>query len=398
MICRARPRYLRPEDIPRTLSGGDISLPENTDEKEETAFYFNSGSLGFEFFLRCYNSFYKKSARVAIQSFTCRTMLDAIIRSGSAAYIFDVKLEDASLPFSQLEGEDVDVIVLTSYQGIPNQEYLKFGAYCRERGIFLFDDLSHGTLSWVDGVRVGSLSGAYIESYTFDKPCSAMSGGKLVLSQTDPAFTQYVRKKYESLPLETKSAARKDLQTLSFLMQYTLPENYFEDFDYSVFNQCRLLIWFWGRRLFRVKLYRKALLIAFKIVRRLSRLQTAPVYLQMAEEKRRCVALQFDRYVQQQDLQPDYRTLLGLGRKNGFERPNAKIVWNRYSIVDADGTLEKHLRLRGLCVGHYNWHTGLHECAHEYIKGTVVLRPEGYPHTNYLKTHILNIPIWQLDQ
>lgn len=117
MICRARPRYLQPEDVPQALRR-NIRLPGPTEETPETAFYFNSGSLDFEYFLRCYNAFYNKKAKVAVQSFTCRTMLDAIVRSGSAAYIYDVKLEDASLTFSEVEGEDVDIIVLTSYQGI----------------------------------------------------------------------------------------------------------------------------------------------------------------------------------------------------------------------------------------------------------------------------------------
>lgn len=397
MICRARPRYLRTEDIPRALSGGDAGLSVPVDEAAENAFYFNTGSLGFEFFLRCYNAFYKKTARVAIQSFTCRTMLDAIVRSGSSAFIFDVKIEDASLSFSEVEGEDIDVIVLTNYQGVPNQEYIKFSAYCQEHGIFLFEDLSHGTLSRVDGVQVGSLSGAYIESYTFDKPCSTMSGGKLVLSRTEPAFARHVCGEYEKLPCEPEPTVRKDLQTLSFLMQYTLPENYFEDFDYAIFNQCRQFIRLWNKLLFRVGLFRKALLIAFKIVRRLSGPPVRPACQRMAEKKKRCIAPQSARYSGRQGSQPDYCALLDLGQKNCFERPNTVIVWNRYSIIDADGSLEKRLRLQGLCVGHYNWTSGLHEYAHEYEEGRVVLRPAGYPHTEYLKTHILNIPIWQFD-
>ena len=398
MICRARPRYLRPEDIPSALSGGGGNPPGAADAAVENDFYFNTGGLAFEFFLRCYNAFYKKAARVAIQSFTCRTMLEAIVRSGSTAYIFDVKLEDASLSFSQVEGEGVDIIVLTSYQGVPNQEYLKFSAYCRERGIFLFDDLSHGTLSRVDGVKAGSLSGAYIESYTFDKPCSALSGGKLVLSpQADPAFARHVRGEYGKLPCEPETAARRDLQTLSFLMRYTLPENYFEDFDYRIFVQCRPFIRLWNRRLFRAEPYRKALLLAFKAIRRLSGPQARPGCMRMAEEKKRCAALQSARYLRQRGKQPDYRALLGAGRENCFERPNAEIVWNRYSVIDADGSLEKRLRLQGLCAGHYNWPSGLHDHADKYEKGRVVLRPEGYPNTEYLKTHILNIPVWQFD-
>ncbi len=394
MICRARPRYLQPEDIPRALSG-DVSLSGYPEGSSENTFYFNSGSLGFECFLRCYNAFYKKAAKVAIQSFTCRTMLDAIVRSGSTAHIFDVKLEDASLDFSQVEGEDVDIIVLTSYQGIPNQEYIRFSAYCRERGILLFDDLSHGTLSRVDGVQVGSLSDAYIESYTFDKPCSAMCGGKLVLSQVEPAFSQYFRQEYEKLPREPERRARRDLAVLSFLMKYTRPETYFEDFDYILFFRRPLFIRLWNRRLFPFKPYRRALLTAFKIMNRFSGPQNRPACQRMADEKKRCAALQSARYTSRQGGEADYRALLGAGLENGFEKPNAVIVWNRYSIIDADGSLERQLRRQGLCVGHYNWTTGLHDHAPAYPPGSVILRPEGYPRTDYLKTHILNIPIWQ---
>lgn len=397
MICRARPRYLWPEDIPCALSdgGGDLTGPE--DGIAENAFYFNTGSLGFEFFLRCYNLFYKKSAKVAIQSLTCRTMLEAIVRSGSSAWIFDVKLEDASLAFSEVEGKDVDVIVLTSYQGIPNQEYIKFSAYCREHDILLFEDLAQGMRSLVDGVKVGSLADAYIESYTFDKPCSVMCGGKLVLSRMSSEFLQYLRAEYEKLPCEPETTARKDLLTLSFLMQYTLPENYFEDFDYTVFNQNRLLIRLWNKWLFRGKTFRKALLTAYKVIRKLFGPRARPACQRLAAGKIRCIALQSARYLNRQCKQPNYRVLLGICQENRFEQPNTEIVWNRYSIIDADGALEKNLRLQGLCVGHFNWPCGLHDYAHNYKESKVVLRPEGYPRTDYLKTHILNIPIWQFD-
>ena len=153
MIVRARPRYIY----------GDYEYNAEF-VSNHNDFYLNSGSAAFYFFLKIYNKIYKKRARVGIQSFTCTTMLEAIFKSGAEAFIFDLKKSDASISLEEVKETKLDIIVLTHYQGIPNQQYLSFAEFSKKNGILLIDDLAHVSKSSIEGVQIGSLSNAYIES------------------------------------------------------------------------------------------------------------------------------------------------------------------------------------------------------------------------------------------
>ncbi len=380
MICRARPKYFF----------DDQRITEEN-YLDDQGLYFNSGSYAFGFFLKCYNLFYQKRAKVAIQSFTCETMLDAILSSGSDAYLYDVSLEDASLSFDLVKDEDVDIIVLTHYQGIPNKDYVKFDEMCREKGILLFEDLSHGTESCVGGIKIGTLSAAYIESYAFDKPYCVLNGGKLGINDLASDFEQYLFDEYQLLPVEKSRNADKDLKMVKFLLKYTEESCYYDDFDYTNFIQFPWLRFFWLRKLFQVSFYRKILVFVFKAFRRLQRSRLRTV-ARMNCKKKYYIEEQKSNFDRLKDV--EYQFDFGLDIISGFERNGINIVWNRYSMIDYSGEITEKLYQKGICAGNYNWQQALHDSRKCQNCRTVFFRSE-FQNTDILKKHIINIPIWQ---
>ena len=88
-ICRTRPKYLDGVDILNIIN--DSSSYEY---HIQDGLYLDSGSNAFRFFLESFSLYYNKTPKVAIQAFTCKSMLDAIIDSNSVAYIYDINLKD----------------------------------------------------------------------------------------------------------------------------------------------------------------------------------------------------------------------------------------------------------------------------------------------------------------
>ena len=89
MIIRAFPKYLRLDDF-----------PIRTNVLVEDGLYFNSGSNAIQFLLKTYSRFLSRSLNVAIQSFNCSTVSEAILRSGNNVFLFDVKETDFSLDYN----------------------------------------------------------------------------------------------------------------------------------------------------------------------------------------------------------------------------------------------------------------------------------------------------------
>ena len=71
-------------------------------------------------------------------------MLDAV------AYIYDITMEDLSIDYRKINFKEIDILVLTSYQGIPSKNYLKISEICRKENVILFEDLCHGKESYID--------------------------------------------------------------------------------------------------------------------------------------------------------------------------------------------------------------------------------------------------------
>lgn len=136
--------------------------------------------------------------------------------------MFDISKKDLGLRLEDIKDMQLDVIVLTSYQGIPSDEYEKIGEYCKEKNIILFEDLAHGTETRTDGLKLGSLSNVYIESYCWDKPYAAIHGGSLSLNNLPLDFKQYIyRRIHISTSGNRKNMQLRDCNNVHFRLRYT---------------------------------------------------------------------------------------------------------------------------------------------------------------------------------
>lgn len=392
MICRARPKYIKgayKEFIDYYCTNANMD-----DECKSDKYYYNGGSNALEHFLSCYNRYYNKRARVAVQTFTCVSVLNAIINSDSVALLYDVSKEDCSIDYDLIDFEiPMDILIITHYQGIPNKSYLKFAEKCKEKNIILLDDLSHGTDSIIDNIKLGSLSNVYIESYAWDKPYACLKGGSLTVNDLNADFKSFYVNEYLNLETETDYCANKDIRLIYFLLAYTRAEYYYADFDYTLFSAFRILKWFYSKFLFKCKLYRMLLVIFYKIMDRLGFLTKNNKILQMAKIKecfihcQRIEALQATVSVPYipQEYTADYFV---------FDHKNTDIAWNRFSLIDYAGKLKTYFLELNISADNFNWPSCLHE--YQANNHTNCFYMTDFKNAEYLKTHILNIPIWHL--
>ena len=388
MIDRARPRYITDDMY-------DIKMLDVVEE--HGSLYFTYSHDGFRFFLEKYNAYYNKRARVAIQDYTCSSMLEAIIKSGSIAYIFDVSLEDASLLYDEVyeKADELDVIVLTHYQGVPNKDYIRFASLSKKNNIILFEDLAHITESYTDGIRIGSLGNVYLESYRFDKPFVAIRGGALHVNSLDPGFEEYLWEKYIIIPKERENKAKKDLILLRFLMEYTKPGNYYEDIDHSLFIGFPQLMFLYNRGLWKNRVVRKIIALYARTCGYLCRKVFKERKIRRANELRIAfVQKQREFYETLNKKSDDYKTYFEI-KERELGKGGDIIKWNRYSIIDEDNKVENCLRMKGICAGRYNWSSTLSDHVNKRNSRQIIIFSN--KNSKYLKAHMINIPVWQLD-
>lgn len=392
MICRARPKYIKKtykDFIDYYYSNADMNSGCEADK-----YYYNGGSNALEHFLSCYNSYYNKKARVAVQTFTCVSVLNAVINSGSVALLYDVSKEDCSIDYDLIDFEiPMDILIITHYQGIPNKSYLKFAEKCKEKNIILLDDLSHGTDSIIDNIKLGSLSNVYIESYAWDKPYTCLYGGSLFINEIASRFRDFYENEYSKLDQESEFRAKKDIKLIYFLLNYTRPEYYYLDFDYALFFSFRLLKYMYSPIFFRLKIYRMFLMFFYKVMNKLSFLNTKNEILKMAEVKKCFLNFQRDDNILSSKLLPHipekYKADCFL-----FDNERMNIIWNRFSLIDYEGKLKTYFSELDMSADNFNWPS----CVHEYIKNDKVncYYMTDFFNSEYLKNHILNVPIWHI--
>lgn len=387
MICRARPKY---------ITSFDKNILNYNSEKD--TLYFNSGSNAAKFFFKCYAKYYPKVANIAIQDFTCSTMLDALNATGHQIFLYDVCLEDCSLDFEQVENEEnLDVIILTHYQGIPNKDYLKFKQLCDKKGILLFEDCSHGNMSMHGDVRIGSLSNVYIESFAWDKPYTSLRGGALHLNDLERDFKFFLKEEYNGLKRETDSNKERDMQVLKFMFAYTAEKNYNADVDYTFFDKFSVLIKFWNSTLFKSKLYRKNVLLFYKLLSHIRRENSNSEILKLHPEKIGFIQAQKHQEISKGDIKKYVLQIVHKYNLNEEEllflgQENDNIVWNRYSLIDKNGRLASILKKEKIDAGNFNWSTCLHE--HVPESSSHVFMQSDFKYSKFLSKHIVNIPNW----
>ncbi len=386
MIARVRPRFI------------ENGINEKKELDEDKRLYFSSGSDATFFFFEQYKRYYKKIPNVGIQTLTCSTMANALIKSGVKIHLFDISKKDLGLALKDIKKVQLDVIILTSYQGIPSNEYREIGEYCRDNNILLFEDLAHGTESYTaGGVKIGSLSNVYIESYCWDKPYAAIHGGSIFLNKLPSKFKENIYSEYICLPIETRHHAIKDYKNVIFGMRYSLNRNYDGNFPETNFYEYSFLKLFYDDKLFRYSFYRNIVLYLYKILRRIFKKNKTEIY--------RLHSIKVDFIKNQRN---NFRVIdNGLDTLYSFidelsERLNIKeqvqtyklsshIEWNRFSILDSSGKIKEFLKERGVCADNYNWQMCLHQ---QFHPNSMCIHHGPFINAEYVSKNVVNMPIW----
>ncbi|KXJ59060.1 MAG: hypothetical protein AXW17_11915 [Colwellia sp. Phe_37] len=383
MIIRARPKYFKLKRNEGSCFNGD-------------ELFFSSGRSALKFVVSEYSKSYHATPTVLIQSFNCQVVLDACLEAGAKVILVDIKLDDFSISYEQLRQLDQvpDIVLLTHYQGVPNNEYQKIAKYCHDKGVFLIEDLAQANGSKVNGVEIGSLGNVVINSFAIDKPFTSFEGGGLGLINLKTSFEIELKQKYESLSQESDRKEKTDLEKLNlfflvsdatqysrslinfnsmgFLLELRLPIKCIISFIH--FKRSYLLF----NKLFRVGNY-------------LLQKKRSISILKLGNIKVSEVLSQRSSYLYD-NAEVDALELYLL--KHGFQvqqRLGSDIHWNRYSVLDSTGMLAELLNSEGVEAGEFNWPKPLHKTNK---MSESLFWEEELKNSEFASQHIVNIPVW----
>lgn len=394
MICRARPKYLRREDFT------DLYKNQKDHSFEDGKYYFNSGRASLKFLLIVLKELWSKNELiVGLTSFNCVSSMEAILDAQCRALLIDIKPNDFSLSLNSLKSQSVipDVLVLVHYQGIPNQEYLEIASYCRDKNIFLVDDLSHNYGSKFKGISLGTLSNASLYSFAFDKPLTGFSGGALSinLKEKDLYLSKVIARDYKTLPFESQWSTSTDLQKLRLLFEVTSQDNYIRGVDKP--HQLWLLNLLGLNILVILKFYRisslfrfffRAIGLIFKFIK------SKEIKIEkMRVEKIQLIKMQQERYEYDENKAFQIQRILKEIGLEAYSSANAEIHWNRLSVLDPDDKFRNFLKLKNIQIeaSNYNWPETLELIFRNH--NDVIVEHE-LPNSEYAAKNIVNIPIW----
>jgi dTDP-4-amino-4,6-dideoxygalactose transaminase len=115
--------------------------------------------------------------------------IEALLRAGLSIRYYELTetLEPDAGELESLLGPEVRALYLIHYLGFP-QDAPAWRRWCRERGLFLIEDVAHGWLASVDGRPLGSFGDMAI--FSFYKAVGVPEGGALVCSRPVTAEVQ----------------------------------------------------------------------------------------------------------------------------------------------------------------------------------------------------------------
>tara|TARA_B100000767_G_C19717725_1_gene515720 strand:+ start:300 stop:1433 length:1134 start_codon:yes stop_codon:yes gene_type:complete len=347
MKCRAKPKYILPSDVDEV-----INLPSQLIEDE--LLYFNTGRNALTFILQ-----YLKAKKVAMQSFNCVAVLDAVKKAKCEPVLLDIKLSDFSIGLNHLIEceEKIDVLILTHYQGIPNIDYLEINKYCRDKGIVVIEDLAQTIGAAVDDVEVGELGDYSIYSFAIDKPFTCFEGGALKAKRYDSELIET----YKALGSENEKKALVDLKRVQFYDIYYQEENYFEGLDNKRSLWCFLLKYFKPRTVYKLLRMKIVSSVLVKMVAFFVRGNSNNPIVKLDDKKIKLVLLQKERFKDSEQYNVPYIIeKYGVVLNEEIKKTNVKVCWNRLSVIDEFGEIKKALKKDQIDCGNFNWPVPLH--------------------------------------
>ncbi|SFP18173.1 DegT/DnrJ/EryC1/StrS family aminotransferase [Enterovibrio norvegicus] len=387
MIVRARPRYLEvaeldnlPPDLPRG-SGFDNEL------------YFNKARAALKFYIEQLNLFTNRKNRVATQAFNCEVVGDAVIEAGSTLVLMDVKLEDASISLEELKKTpELDVLILTHYQGLPNIEYHDIVDYCRSNNIVIIDDICLTEGSCIGTTLVGSLSDVALKSFAFDKPVTCLNGGSLTLN-TECEFNEYLKEKYRLIQVESKRHELASIRALGYKLKYTNINIY-----YSGANATDVLVLLSYLKVPEVIIRMMSQWNFFVRVSNslISRFRSKEIkIIRLGKHKKNLIGIQNDKKGSiEKPINKDSikKWILDVSPKcTFFQEYECSVHWNRFSLIDESGELVEFLKSKDIEAGNHNWPKTLDE--HLHGNNCVEIFGE-LENSKHLAKYIVNIPTW----
>lgn len=378
MILRARPKFLV-EDF----------FHSQVDTTKTDRMYFNYGRTALAFVLQTYSNHLSKRLSVGIQSFNCEVIAWAVLTTNNDLHLLDIKKEDFSLDLYNLQKCNLDVLVLTHYQGIPNSEYDKIVEYCAVHNILLIDDVAQAENSYYKGELVGTLADFSIHSFSFDKPYTSWTGGELKVQKCqDVAFVQLLKKKYLELEIENIQKESLDVKLLHFLWIYSDVHRFHIELNNRNLVRACISLHIPFKYLNRIMIYspRKVINVLDRMI---GKFQNSKIKVERLGCKK-IILLEKQELRSLKKMKYNIPELITKGEEL-FYRDDRFINWNRYSLLDESGEIKKILLENGIEVGNYNWpeplDVKLKRCSHVFLHGN-------YKITHYVAKNILNIPIW----
>jgi len=381
MIRRSRPKY---------LEGVNINITMHEQEKLSNGFYFDRGSSALRFLLERLQAFYDKELTVCMQAFNCSSVMDAALKVENLKVILsDVKLEDfsISLEFLKENVKEIDVLLLLHYQGKINLEYKQIIDFCKNNEIIVIEDLAHIAESGF------AFKGDYgIYSYSFDKPFTCFSGGKIVFKSIQNEFLFFFEDAYRKLELENIKKTKLDFKMLEYFVKYTTEDLYSPRIDNQQISKSllRILPVHFVYTLQKNRFLELSFRIFFKVLFRLFPEMFKRTYtpLRISDNKVRLIEAQRQNYF---NFIKDYKKIQdeiidALNNKHGFAI-DKDTIWNRLSFIDEN----KKLQLNNIEYANYNWSVPLNE---SYKNNKDVILIGNYDNTKFLSQNIINFPIW----
>jgi dTDP-4-amino-4,6-dideoxygalactose transaminase len=388
MTIRARPKYL-------TKITNDYETLLNNIKIIKDEFYFTSGRGALKFFLQIFFKYKKKKINIAMQSFNCAVVMDAALESNCNIHLYDINLKDFSISLSTLQElpENIDILLLTHYQGIPNIEYMKIIEYCKSHNIFVVEDIAQVYGSSIDNIKVGSLGNISISSYAFDKPISLLKGGSIDINWIDKELYSIFKKDYELLCTQTKDEAILDNKILFFLYKYSDVELYHKGFNQYKYNIPLIKVGVSGKLVFNLlKIFKFN--IFTKIINKIFSIFSNKELIEL--KKLNQLNIKLVKY-QKQNYKYDDENIIGLEVfliKNEVkieQFDNVNIHWNRYSLLDNNGEIKSIMENKQIEVGNYNWYLPLHKIYND----SNIFYKKDLKNSEYACKNILNIPVWR---
>lgn len=391
MIRRARPKYL-------TLSDFNNENNLSIIDENQNELFFNYGRSALKFFLINYAKYIKKNnLLVAMQSFNCNVVIEAVLQSNCKVILMDIQLDDFSINLEDIKKiKKPDILILTHYQGIPNLQYEQISIYCKKNGIFLIDDLAQTDKSSIRNIKVGDLSDVSFKSFAFDKPYSCLTGGSLNIANiTDENLKNDLLNNYRELKIESKNKTLIDLWMLKFLYYYSDQEEYRPLLDNSDLIFFLKKLGFSDESIYNLVQNKYICILQYlisTIIRELG-FQKNNIYIsRLRQEKINLINKQRHRFSY---FNKEVVALEDYLSKEGFrilDYPRDVIInWNRYSLIDKSGKLKSKLLKDGIQAGNYNWPNPLHKM---YYNNRNVFFVDNFTNTDFASQFIVNIPLW----